>query len=141
MKCSLLADILGALKHHVFEEMRKPSPALLLIAGSDIVDQSERDDTGRAVLLDKNNAQPNSCALLSLEDDFYGFLTKHQACPAELPAMQMTQAIKEDANRRTECVNTLHHNLSPFISRGEVRLSIPFDRVWNGLSGTSAVKC
>ena len=45
-----LRDVLGALEHHVFEEVGEPRPPGLFVLGPHVVPEVDRDD-GREVIL------------------------------------------------------------------------------------------
>ena len=52
-----LADVLRALKHHVFEEVREAGAAFFFVARADVVGDGD-GISGRAVVLGKDHAQP-----------------------------------------------------------------------------------
>src|SRR4029077_6857910 len=44
------SHLLGALEHHVLEEMRKAGAALALVTGTDVVDDGDGEDRGDVIL-------------------------------------------------------------------------------------------
>ncbi len=52
-----LADVLGALEHHVLEEVGESGSSLSLVARADVVVDGDREDR-RGVVLGDDDAQP-----------------------------------------------------------------------------------
>ena len=65
--CSALRDVPGALEHHVLEQVREAGPAGLLVLGSDVVPEVDRDD-GREVVLGDDHAQAVGEAVVAERD-------------------------------------------------------------------------